>query len=48
MIFSTLPVEDLDRPVDGRSFQGPDGHLWELWMDSSALERAPAEAGATG
>jgi len=30
-----------------RSFQDPDGHLWEVvWMDPAALERGPAEAGA--
>jgi hypothetical protein len=40
-------------PIDmgfmyGRSFQDPDGHLWELvWMDPSALVQAPVEtAGA--
>ena len=32
----------------GRSFQDPDGHLWEIfWMDPAALEEAPSEAGAT-
>jgi predicted lactoylglutathione lyase len=31
----------------GRSFQDPDGHLWEIfWMDSKALEQAPTEASA--
>ena len=31
----------------GRSFNDPDGHLWEIfWMDPSALERGPAEATA--
>ncbi len=31
----------------GRSFQDPDGHLWEiLWMDPSALEQGPAHASA--
>ena len=31
----------------GRSFQDPDGHLWEIfWMDPKALEQAPAGAGA--
>jgi uncharacterized protein len=35
-------------PVDidfmyGRSFQDPDGHLWEIfWMDPRALEQPPA------
>ncbi len=38
-------------PIDmgfmyGRSFQDPDGHLWELiWMDPSALEEQHAETG---
>ena len=33
----------------GRSFNDPDGHLWEvIWMDPSAVESGPhAEAGAT-
>lgn len=32
----------------GRSFNDPDGHLWEVvWMDPSALEQSPVEAGAT-
>ncbi len=32
----------------GRSFNDPDGHLWEVfWMDPSALEQSPAEASAT-
>jgi uncharacterized protein len=31
----------------GRSFQDPDGHLWEIfWMDPKALEQAPTEASA--
>jgi hypothetical protein len=32
----------------GRSFNDPDGHLWEvIWMDPSAVESGPhAEAGA--
>lgn len=31
----------------GRSFQDPDGHLWEvMWMDASALEQASAGSGA--
>jgi hypothetical protein len=31
----------------GRSFQDPDGHLWEVfWMDPAALEQSPAESGA--
>jgi predicted lactoylglutathione lyase len=31
----------------GRSFHDPDGHHWEIfWMDPSALEQSPAEAGA--
>lgn len=32
----------------GRSFNDPDGHLWEvIWMDASAVESGPhAEAGA--
>ena len=30
----------------GRSFNDPDGHLWELvWMDPSALEREPGTSG---
>jgi uncharacterized protein len=30
-----------------RSFQDPDGHLWEVvWMDPAALEESPAEASA--
>jgi uncharacterized protein len=30
-----------------RSFQDPDGHLWEVvWMDPAALEESPAEATA--
>jgi predicted lactoylglutathione lyase len=29
----------------GRSFQDPDGHLWEIvWMDMSVFEQSPAEA----
>ena len=29
----------------GRSFNDPDGHLWEVvWMDPSALEQSPTEA----
>jgi predicted lactoylglutathione lyase/ABC-type transporter Mla MlaB component len=29
----------------GRSFQDPDGHIWEVvWMDPSALEQPPAGA----
>jgi uncharacterized protein len=29
----------------GRSFQDPDGHIWEIvWMDPSALEQSPAGA----
>jgi uncharacterized protein len=32
----------------GRSFNDPDGHLWEVvWMDPSALEQSPIGAGAT-
>lgn len=28
-----------------RSFQDPDGHLWEVvWMDPAALEESPAQA----
>jgi uncharacterized protein len=31
-----------------RSFQDPDRRQWEVvWMDPSALEQLPAEAGAT-
>jgi hypothetical protein len=31
----------------GRSFDDPDGHLWEVfWMDPAALERGPAERAA--
>jgi hypothetical protein len=31
----------------GRSFDDPDGHLWEVfWMDPAALEQTPAESGA--
>jgi predicted lactoylglutathione lyase len=31
----------------GRSFNDPDGHLWEIfWMDPSVLEEAPTHAGA--
>ena len=31
----------------GRSFQDPDGHLWEVfWMDPAALEEGPAHAAA--
>ncbi|HLE98457.1 MAG TPA: VOC family protein [Gaiellaceae bacterium] len=31
----------------GRSFNDPDGHLWEIfWMDPVALERGPAEGAA--
>lgn len=31
----------------GRSFDDPDGHLWEIfWMDPTVLEREPAEAEA--
>lgn len=30
----------------GRSFNDPDGHLWEVfWMDPSALEQSPEHAG---
>jgi predicted lactoylglutathione lyase len=30
-----------------RSFQDPDGHLWEVvWMDPAVLEESPAEATA--
>ena len=29
----------------GRSFQDPDGHIWEVvWMDPSALEQSPVGA----
>ena len=29
----------------GRSFQDPDGHIWEIvWMDPSALEQSPIGA----
>jgi predicted lactoylglutathione lyase len=29
----------------GRSFQDPDGHIWEIvWMDPSALEQSPTGA----
>jgi uncharacterized protein len=29
----------------GRSFQDPDGHIWEVvWMDPSALEQSPTGA----
>ncbi len=32
----------------GRSFNDPDGHLWEIvWMDPSALEQQPATAQAS-
>ena len=32
----------------GRSFNDPDGHLWEVvWMDPSALEQQPAAAQAS-
>ena len=32
------PMED--GPMYGRSFQDPDGHLWEvIWMDPSALQQ---------
>ena len=31
----------------GRSFNDPDGHLWEvIWMDPNALEQSPADAAA--
>ena len=34
--FSNEPMEQ--GPMYGRSFQDPDGHLWELmWMDPSAM-----------
>lgn len=34
--FSNEPMEE--GPMYGRSFQDPDGHLWELmWMDPSAI-----------
>jgi uncharacterized protein len=30
----------------GRSFNDPDGHVWEvIWMDPSVLEQAPVEQG---
>jgi predicted lactoylglutathione lyase len=29
----------------GRSFEDPDGHIWEvMWMDSAALAGAPETA----
>jgi predicted lactoylglutathione lyase len=32
----------------GRSFNDPDGHLWEVfWMDPAALDQGPAEPAAT-
>lgn len=32
----------------GRSFNDPDGHLWEIfWMDPAALEQSPAGAAAS-
>jgi predicted lactoylglutathione lyase len=32
----------------GRSFDDPDGHLWEVvWMDPSAIEQAESAASAT-
>ena len=35
--------------VYGRSFQDPDGHLWEvLWMDPSALEQSTTVGQAGG
>mgnify|MGYP002780940378 CR=1 FL=1 len=31
----------------GRSYEDPDGHIWEImWMDSAAVEGPPAEAAA--
>lgn len=31
----------------GRSYEDPDGHIWEImWMDPAAVEGPPAEAGA--
>jgi predicted lactoylglutathione lyase len=47
---SLSPAND---PMDmgfmyARSFQDPDRRQWEVvWMDPSALEQLPAEAGAT-
>jgi uncharacterized protein len=32
----------------GRSFEDPDGHLWEVvWMDPNAAEDAASQAGAS-
>jgi len=41
---ATEPLEMGDF-MYSRSFQDPDGHLWEVvWMDPAVLEESPAEA----
>jgi predicted lactoylglutathione lyase len=37
------PTQDMGGMMYGRSFEDPDGHIWEvMWMDTSAAEQGAA------
>lgn len=41
------PEQDYGGFMYGRSYEDPDGHIWEImWMDPAAVEGPPAEAAA--
>ncbi len=41
------PEQDYGGFMYGRSYEDPDGHIWEvMWMDPAAVEGPPAEAAA--
>jgi len=41
------PEQDFGGFMYGRSYEDPDGHIWEvMWMDPAAAEGPPAEAAA--
>jgi uncharacterized protein len=34
------PLQDISGMMYGRSFEDPDGHIWEvMWMDAAAAEQ---------
>ena len=42
-VIDPTPRQDISGMMYGRSFEDPDGHIWEvMWMDTSAAEQGAA------
>ena len=42
-VIDPTPKQDMGGMMYGRSFEDPDGHIWEvMWMDTSAAEQGAA------